>query len=274
MDPADLLYLWPNDRYQQVEPILKDVIFVYADPTSPVAERNKSIIGIGKSLMGPQLWSCIGLGHQHLIQENRDDFAFSLVSTSLIATKSSSFWKSPLPFVFRSYVDGLGEQTVEQMRFVWKLHDEKNRLIDSCLKFLTGNARTRPYRDTVSQLIDEMISGSLPVDPTLNPAGYNTLTIAYSTDRLCLICKDERDGLPFKDIKKYFFSVSRGENLPTSGGNIWARLPVVVNLSTNFYYYSKIGSGSSMVVLIDMRKGLRDLESYPKNVHLFEVKNS
>lgn len=273
LDPIRFRQLWPPDRHQQVEPILKAVKFVPADPTFPVAEGSRAVIGIGKALLGRQLWTCVGLGYQHILQEDREDFAFSLISTSLIASRPATFAKAPLPFIFRSYNDGLGEQTVEQKTVLWKRHEDKVHLIDAARKFFIGNPRTKAYRDVVAQLIDEMVSGSLQVKEDAGPGVENSLTLAYSADRLCIICSDKRDALPLKDIRKYFFTLSRGNGLPIGAEeNIWNRLPVIVDLSTNFYFYSQAFSGSSMIALIDMRKGLRDLEQYPKNVHLFDVK--
>lgn len=266
-------HLFPNDRLDEIRRFFAKIELIKSTsvPTTMDLNMNRTIAAL-KGIPNRTLFKLIGSGYSHIIQEDRHDFAFALITTAFIISNPMSFYQKPLPYLFKSYNDGLSDCKIERVGIEWTNRNDKDKITDHAINFFSQHNKAALYTDHILFLLDEMISNSSPL---LYPdATKKYIFMAYSEDRILIASKDENPCQlqPIRDRLKY---VSMMENLQVrqGAGGAGLGIPMMVNSSTNFYFVCDKSGGTLTCALIDMRRGLRDLEEMSKNLHFFEVRS-
>jgi hypothetical protein len=265
------LNLWPTQTHPTILSIFEGLKLTHDIDQEPLLEApfNKTIV-ICQEVQQRTLMRLLGWGYQHVIQEKRDDFSFSLLSTALILKKPHMFYKKPAAFLFKSYTDITQEMNVQTLDIMWTPQHSKQQKLEEIIQFLSQVKKTKSFQLKIYNLLDEMISNAL--DPRLtNP--ICRLQIILASDRICFACYDNHTHFPdlmIRDRLKKLSSKSKFEIRETSLG-AGLGIPLMMMASSHFYLCHKPQVGSLAVSLIDLRHGLKGLEEQPKNVHIFSA---
>ncbi|MBY0316123.1 MAG: hypothetical protein K2Q26_11420 [Bdellovibrionales bacterium] len=268
----EYIHLYPHDRLDEIRRFFAKIDMVKSTAAVQQAANpnfTKTIAAL-KAIPNRTLFKMIGSGYSHVIQEDRHDFAFALITTAFIIANPNSFYISPLPYLFKSYNDGLTDSKIEKVAIQWKNRGDKDAISNHAINFFSQHHKASLYMEQILFIIDEMISNSAQMHNPDNEKRH--IIFAYSDDRLLIANRDSNKCImqPIRDRLKL---VSMMENLQVRQGDGGAGLgiPMMVNASTNFYFITDKSGGTLTCALIDMRRGLRDLEEMSKNLHFFEV---
>lgn len=265
----EYINLYPKDRLDEIRRFFAKIEIVKSN-TSAEKEKLKKVIAVLKATSHQTLLGMLGEGYNHIIQEDRPDFAFALITTAFIVANPTAFYQGPLPFLFKSYNDGLTDSKINKIAMAWTSRTDKDKICEQAVEFFSQNHRCEVYMDQILFLIDELISNSSPVNDLKKDKKH--IFMAYSADRLLIGNKDSNICL-LPPVRQRLHKLSLKDELEVQQGQGGAGLgfPMMINSATNFYFVCDPSGGTLSCALIDMRRGLRDLEITPKNVHFFEV---
>lgn len=261
--------LWPTERRKEVLKILAGISFHRGG--DELSNKNAvSSICVFDNAPVSEVLRHLGMGFSHVLQRERDDFAFSLLSTALIKKKPKAFFANPFPFLFRSFEDGLSEVKPVTASIQWNRPWNKHEVIEQILEHLS-KTRAKLYKDVVAANMDELLTNACPENE--ESTAPVSVTMAFAADRLCCAVRDNQREFNLKKVRERLWDLSMKKkwtpNQDETGG-AGLGLGLMVSNSTAYYLCHNRGIGTTATFLIDVRKGLRDLETLPKNAHIFE----
>ena len=268
----DFLKLWPEANHAAISAIFNGVTLTQDTDNLPSKkfDLEKTIV-VAKNVPPRTLIRLLGSGYRHVIQEDRPDLGYALLTTGLILKKPAVFFKNPVHLLFNSAGATPEEQAeTKSLNLEWAIADSKEARLEEIMNFLSVRPKLKNYRAMILTLLDEMIANAL--DSRL-PDPKCKLQITLSPSRLSFACFDQHTKFPEDEMRARLKQLAAMPKFAVREGDRGAGLgiPMMINQCTNFYLTHQTGVGSLTVAAIDLKVPFRDFEITPKNVHLFSV---
>lgn len=268
----DYLKLWPESNHAGITALFSDIAITQDTDNLPSKkfDLEKTIV-VAKDIPVRALLRLLGSGYRHIVQENRSDLGYALLTTGMILKKPSLFFANPIQLLFNS-AGATAEEKAETKthQIEWAPTDSKEARFEEIMTFLSARPKLKNYRPIILTLLDEMIANAL--DSRLqNPKCR--LQVTLSPSRLSFACFDQHPTFPQEAMRARLKQLAAQPKFEVRPGERGAGLgiPMMINQCTNFYLTHQTGVGSLTVAAIDLRLPLRELEVTPRNVHLFSV---
>lgn len=265
------LNLWPPQTHPTITTVFDGTKLTHDIDQEPLPEFpfNKAILLCDEAKLRT-LMRLLGWGYQHIIQKNRDDFSFSLLSSALILKNPQMFYNKPAAFLFKSYTDITKEMNFQTLEIMWTPQHSKQEKLEEVIRFLSSEKKTKAFEVQIYNLLDEMVSNAL--DPRFNNP-FCKLQVILASDRICFACYDNHASFQEILIRDRLKKLSSKAKFEIKEGSLGAGLgiPLMMSVSSHFYLCHKPQVGALAVSLIDLRHGLKGLEEQPKNVHIFSA---
>lgn len=281
--------LWPESSLPTLKPIL-EAVKVARFPSGKDDLRNVDhprTIAVVKELRLKELMRLVGMGFEHIVQEDREDFAQELLTACFMIAQPDTFFRNPIPFFvngFKTYkaIDHPDKHLI--LRF--SKPSEKSTLLDWLAVFLDQQPKTNALKDLCIQVADEMVSNVLFNAPTSNKkrlfkdvarttdlelptSRRGKLFACFADHKVVIGCVDSYGSLVQKEMVEYLakmFNETGNEFRPTGGG-AGLGMKYIIENSGNFYLLVSPGKFTLMACGF-MLRGFQANTNQNKNLHL------
>ena len=265
---ADYFHLWPESARAGLQK-LGDVRIQEDVDSDPPAKGCDDVVVVANGAKTKTLLRLLGQGYRHVVQQDRPDFAFALLSAAVLVKQPGAFHKNPVG----SAIQGAAAAAAKPIEFAeeWRGGDDAAAKVEAAMAFLASVPKTRAFMDHFRLILDEMSSNAVKDARTPETSGC-LLRIAATGEKIAIAMSDRLESFPEKKIRDRLRELSRMRLLeirPDEDSGAGIGIPFMIESSTDFYL-SHINGGSGVTVcVVDVKKGLKSLQTVSKNVHLF-----
>ena len=279
--------LWPATSHAAFKPILSSVSFLYfpadLNKLKFINNRQKVIIVINSATLN-DIVGLLSMGFEHIVQNNRVDFAQELLVSGLMACRPESFTKNPIPFFFGGFLEpNFSERS--DLHFMTNISKkaDKDHTIESLHSFLQEKKKMMRIKDLIIQIADELIANAISSEFATNTNAPNITTLkedtvfskpvkffcCHNNSRIIIGCEDQNGTFKkpsfLSFLRRIFSSTMVKANSDESRGAGFGFKYIIEN-SANIYLYTD-ENVSSLVACGLSLNGIKENVADSKNFH-------
>lgn len=276
-----------NIEGEQLLSLFEGIHVVHYDElfTSNVDPKNTILIGEQLPLK-EAFHSMQQFGLRHVVQTNRKDFFFDIITSCLLLKRPKHFQDSPIPFFVNNFEgDPNHHLSVRSEKFKFFSTHEKAGLLSKVESFLTQSSKTENFKRTILLIADEMITNALfnaPIDirgfhihqgadraKPVSTDRENTLLICHDSKRLIIGVTDGYGSVGEQKVLTLLennFRYDKSSPREQSGG-AGLGCKMMVDHCSGFYMIVQRSKKTLVCCALPIGVSSKQAELLPKNLH-------
>lgn len=186
--------LWPEDRHESLAKHLTGLLCVsLADYDKVDRTRRAQTLVCDKNITLAQAAAIFDMNFDHVLQEDRSDFANELLATALMVKNQAAVFKNPLPFIFAGETGGNTPTQEHVFRKELSKSSERSVVLDELFAFISGSPKMQSLAEICLQSADELMTNAF----YNAPIQLNGSRPLQNTDRTVEVLLEEKRRIRF-----------------------------------------------------------------------------